>query len=132
LQNSQNLFYAESFEKLGFYIYGDIFPSLTDKEKQERDLETYVIPYLPYFSQCEKFGDYLILDNIFNDPSCEFVPEDEVSVIGDFDFGRSPNAQTCHDLSYSYVMRRSETQETILSSETTGLHDKWVTFFTSI
>ncbi|CAG9311278.1 unnamed protein product [Blepharisma stoltei] len=60
---------------------------------------TLVTPYFPYFSNCKGYGQYIPIWAAFElSKNCSLVSPNETSVVGMFDFGKSPVADSCLDV----------------------------------
>ena len=56
------------------------------------------MPYLPYFSNCKNFGQYIFLyDVIEDDQKCDLVEPDETYFINPYKFGDAPFSDSCNE-----------------------------------
>ena len=57
------------------------------------------MPYLPYFSNCHGYGDYIPLWALMEQNSqCELIERDETIVMGEFSFGQKPTSDSCDEI----------------------------------
>lgn len=57
------------------------------------------IPYLPYFSNCKGYGDYIPLWALMEQNSqCELIERDETIFMTEFSFGGTPSSDNCDEI----------------------------------
>ena len=57
------------------------------------------LPYLPYFSNCQGYGEAIHLWQLFElSSACNLVPYNEIVPISQYSFGSYPHADTCRDI----------------------------------
>lgn len=57
------------------------------------------MPYLPYFSNCQGYGDYVpIWALIEQNSECTIVDRDETIFMTEFSFGGSPDSDSCDEI----------------------------------
>lgn len=55
-----------------------------------------LLTYLPFFQQCGEKGNYIFLQQLFEDPDhCNIVSPENITLVGNFDFGGKANADSC-------------------------------------
>lgn len=78
------------------------------------------LPYLPFFMNCETFGDFIPLGTVFTSKDCDILDVSEVIVVGPFSFGKTPTADQCNNIEISCKVQE-------VFEETLDAGDRWYT-----
>lgn len=66
--------------------------------------ESYMVPYLPYFSNCKGYGGYIPIWALLElHSSCDLVSPDNTTYISSFDFGAQPSADSCSNITIECI-----------------------------
>lgn len=115
-----NLYIYEAMKNTGFLI-----SSSASKEENEIFDQSFVaesdsseipLPFLPFFMNCDTFGDFIPLGTVFTSKECEILDEDDVVVVGPFSFGQIPKADKCSNIEISCQIQE-EFQSTLESGD---------------
>ncbi|CAD8119952.1 unnamed protein product [Paramecium sonneborni] len=80
------------------------YTTYSPQSKYWGDRNQIVIPYLPYFSNCQGFGQYIYLYQLIQHKNCTLYSERETEAINPFKFSMRPISDECNNLQLYCIM----------------------------
>ncbi|CAD8125159.1 unnamed protein product [Paramecium sonneborni] len=80
------------------------YTTYSPQSKYWGDRDDIVIPYIPFFSNCQGFGQYIYLYQLIEHANCTLYNENETEAINPFQFSMSPISDECNELKLYCIM----------------------------
>ncbi|KAL4426733.1 hypothetical protein ABPG74_006105 [Tetrahymena malaccensis] len=82
-----------------------VYNYLINNDKFWINLQQITVPFIPFISNCENYGNYIFLSDVVeNEKNCELVPPQETIVVNPFVFLQNPKSDTCEDVQFTCIL----------------------------